>query len=400
MDNMFSLKALTAAMLVAGSGSALALDPAPVKFAGMEFTPTLKVTEAHDDNIRALGDGLDESSWITTVNPTFELAAKDRLNVYSLRYSLNSKTYHSTQSDNHVDHHVDLNSHLEFNDRNRLDLNAGYDKVEVVGDTQGGVGINDKFHSYNVGGVYGFGAQSAAMQLELAADQVWLRYDNDQVVNGRVVNSNRERDMSTISGTAYYRVASKTRALAEVRYRDFDYQMKGSTLNNDATSYLMGVTWDATAKTTGTAKIGYTKKKYDDAGRDDATGSVWQVGVNWQPLTYSTFSLNTSRDFEEGYEGAEDAIDTTRTGINWNHAWSAQVSTDVGYTYIDEQYEYSTRDSRDDKTDQFRVGLTWNVQRWLDLGVSYSYEDVDSTSPIKTQSYDRNIFMVSVNMSL
>ena len=405
MMKTFPLKTLTAAMLMAGSGSALAIEAASMDLGGVQFTPVLNLSETYDDNFRAVGAGADESSWITTINPSFELAAKDRLNVYKLTYAFSSDTFHSSHDDNNVDHHLDADAHMEFNARNRLDLNAGYSKMEDVSDTEGGAGINDKYHTYNVGAVYGFGAQSATMNFEFAANQQWLRYDNEQRLgNGPRINEDQERDTTTFSGTAFYRLAPKTRALFEVRYNDYDYKLGSSTLDSDAMAYLLGLTWDATAKTSGIAKLGYSNKEFDDSNREDVSGSIWEVGVNWQPRTYSTFSLNTRRSVEEGSENTfnpdvEDAIDTTRTGINWNHEWTSRVSSDVGYTYIEEDYEGI---DRKDETDEFGLGLNYELRRWVDVGVGYKYQDVESkgVNTSSADTYDRNIFMVKLTMGL
>jgi hypothetical protein len=399
MRKFFPVKTLAAAMLMAGSGSALAIEAASMDLGGVHFTPVLKLSESYDDNFRATGGAGEQSSWITTINPSFELAARDRLNVYKLTYSFNSDTFHSSHNDNNIDHHLDLDAHMEFNSRNRLTLNAGYDKVEDVAGTEVN-GINDKYHTYNIGGVYGFGAEAAMMQFELGANQQWLRYDNNQMLNGSLVNADKERDTTTLTGTAYYRVAPKTRALFEMRYNDYEYQQTGSTLDSDAMAYLLGLTWDATAKTSGTAKLGYSKKKFDAAGREDVSGSIWEVGVNWQPRTYSAFSLNTRRSMEEGSQNAEDAIDTTRTSLNWNHAWTSRISSDVGYTYMEEDYEYTGANSRKDETHEFALGMNYELRRWVDVGMGYKYQDVESNNGVPADTYDRNIFMLKLTMGL
>lgn len=386
MRKNFKLNTLSAAVLMAASGNALAIEAASIDLGGVEFTPTVVLTEGYNDNFRETGSN-EESSWITGISPTFVLAAKDRVNLYSVTYAINSETYHSSRQDDNVDHHLDLDAHMEFSSRTRMDLNAGYDRVEDVADTET-AGINDKYHTYNIGGVYGYGAQSATMQLEFGANHEWKRYDNDGL------NANLERDTTSLSTTAYYRVAPKTRALAEVRYTDYDYKLSSSTLDSDSVAYLLGVTWDATAKTSGTAKFGWSTKEFDDASKDDADKSTWEVGVNWAPRTYSTFTLNTRRAVEEGSEGAENYIDTTNTSVNWNHQWSSYLSSDLSYAFINEDYETD----REDDTDQFGAGLTYDVRRWMSVGVGYQYKDVDSSDA--GESYDRNLYQVTLTVGL
>lgn len=386
MRKTFTLNTLSAAVLLASSGSALAIEAASMNLGGMQFTPTLKLSESYDDNFRQVGTN-EESTWITAINPTFELAAQDRLNIYKLTYSFNSEFFHSSSDDNNTDHHLDADAHMEFSARSRLDLNAGYDRMEDVADTEVD-GVNDKYHTYNIGGTYGYGAESATMQFELGANHKWLRYDN----NG--LNEDLDRDTTSFTGTAYYRLAPKTRALAELRYTDYDYKLSSSTLDSDAVAYLLGVTWDATARTTGTAKFGWTEKDFDSAARDEADSSMWEVGVTWKPRTYSAFTLETSRGLNEGSEGAEDYIETTRTSLNWNHAWSNRVSTDVNYAFTDEQYETD----REDETDTFAVGVNYDLRRWLSVGAGYKYQDVEST--VASENYDRNLYQIKLTMGL
>lgn len=390
MQKKFPLSALSAAMLMAASTGAYAIEASSMKLGGMTFTPTLELSESYDDNFRAVNNDNDESSWITTINPNFQLAAQDRLNVYKLTYAFSSDIFHSSHDDNNTDHHLDADAHMEFSARSRLDLNAGYDRVEDVADTEID-GVNDKYHTYNIGGVYGFGAESATMQFELGANQQWLRYDNEGNLN-----KDLERDTASLTGTAYYRVAPKTRALAELRYTDYDYVDSNSTLDSDAMAYLVGVTWDATAKTSGSAKIGYSDKEFDDSSKDDADNSIWEVGVTWKPRSYSAFTLETRRSTEEGSEGGENYIDTTRTSLDWKHAWSNYLTSDVNFAYIEEDYDDAA--SREDDTNEFGFGLTYNLRRWVDVGVGYKYQDVDST--VNSESYDRNIYMVKMTVGL
>ncbi|GAA0691867.1 hypothetical protein GCM10009104_18560 [Marinobacterium maritimum] len=389
MRKTFTLNTLAAAVMLAGSGSALAIDAASMKLGAMNFTPTLELSERYDDNFRETG-GNEESSWITTIKPTFELAAQDRLNIYKLTYSFNSEIFHSSQDDNNTDHHLDADAHMEFSARSRLDLNVGYDKMEDVADTEV-EGTNDKYHTYNIGGVYGYGAESATMQFELGANQEWKRYDNKGGIN-----ADMERDTLSLGATAYYRLAPKTRALAEIRYNDYDYKLASSTLNSDAMAYLLGVTWDATAKTSGTAKVGYEKKDFDSAAREDADNSMWEVGVTWKPRSYSAFTLNTRRGLDEGSDGAdgEDYIETTRTSLNWNHEWSSYLSSDVNYAFTDEQYETD----REDETSEFAIGLNYDLRRWATVGVGYKYKDVDSN--VASERYDNNVYQVKLTMGL
>ena len=154
------------------------------------------------------------------------------------------------------------------------------------------------------------------------------------------------------------------------------------------------MTWEATAKTTGTVKIGAEKKRFDDSSIDDKSGSLWEVGASWSPRTYSTFNLNTRRALDEGDSGAS-SIQSQSTTLSWNHEWLDRLSSDVSYTYSDQEYQDV---KRDDKIKTLGLGLTYEMRRWLDIGVGYKYSENDSSAA--NESFERNIYSISFTASL
>jgi hypothetical protein len=315
------------------------------------------------------------------------LEAQGRQGTYALTYSADNQSYASSHNDDHTDHHLDADADFEFNSRNQLKLNAGYDKVEnLATDTQSTE--PDKFTTSNVGGVYTYGAETARAQIDLGANYQELRYQNTDRLN-----ADKERDTTALSTTGYYRISPMTRVLLEARHTDYDY-LTNTDLNSNNVGLLGGVTWDATAKTTGTIKVGAEKKRFDNSRYDDANGSMWEAGVSWSPRTYSTFNLKTRRGFDEGDDGAE-VIKSQSTTISWDHEWLDRLSSEVSYNYTDNQYQGI---DRDDKIDTFGLGLTYEMRRWLDVGIGYKYAEDDSSAV--GESYERNIYAVSFTASL
>lgn len=387
MSTTFKENSLAAAVSVALCANAWALEPQSIKLSdGLTFTPTLQVSERYDDNFRAVEDG-EESSWITGITPTFTLAAEGRKSAYALTYSANSDIFHSSHDDDNTDHHLTADAGFEFNARNRLKLSGGYHKVEETASQDQEI-ENDKYTTANAGGVYTYGAESARTQVDFGANYEELRYQN-----GDGINADKERDTTALSSTLYYRVAPKTRALVEARHTDYDY-VTNERLNSNNIALLGGLTWDATAKTSGTVKIGAERKRFDDSSIDDKSGSLWEVGVSWMPRTYSTFNLKTRRALDEGDSGAS-SIQSQSTTLSWNHEWMDRLTSDVSYTYSDQEYQDI---DRDDEINTFGLGMTYEMRRWLDVGVGYKYSDNDSSAA--GESYERNVYMISVTASL
>ena len=401
MKSMFNLSSLAAAVSVVLAGNAWAIEPQSIQVAdGLKFTPTVKVAERYDDNIRAVEHNV-ESSWVTVVTPKFVLSTEGRNSAYALTYSLDNETYASSHSDDHTDHHVDLDAGFQFDARNKLKLNAGYDKVEDIASDnyttnstgqilpQGNNGEPAKYTTSNAGGVYTYGAETALMQLELAGDYQQVRYQNS---NG--YNDDLEYDATPLRATGFYRVAPKTRLLLEGRNTHYDY-INDNDQNNDTNALLAGVTWDATAKTSGTIKVGGEKVSYDNSNYSDETNATWEAGVEWRPRTYSTFNLTTAQSFQPGNNGGA-TVDSQTTGVRWNHHWLERLSSDVSYSYTDNQYKNGS--NQQDFIDIVGVGMTYEMRRWLDIGVGYKYATDDSNAA--DQSYNRNIYQISFTASL
>lgn len=394
------------------STAAFAIDPHNIRVSdGVMFTPTLQIEERHDDNIFGT-DKKRQSSWVTVIEPTFKLSLDRAKSAHELKYRISSKSIHSSSSNSYVDHHITANSGFEFDARNRLLLNAGYHKLQ---NTATDVGYradpkNDKWNSKNIGGVYTFGSREAITQVDFGLNYDELRYDNSQHDgNGERIHKEAEHDAASARLTGYYAITPRTKLLLEGRYTDYDYKS-----NNDRDSknkaLLAGVTWSATAKTTGTVKVGREKKDYKNSSslyKNNST-AMWEAGIQWAPVSYSTFNLRTRRGFEEGSSYTEfddlDQIDNVTNNVKvvdsslaWKHYWMDRFYSATEYRRIDRKYQ-GTKEKRDDKIDQYALGLNYEAYRWLDVGVNFKHRDNDSD--VAVRNYKRNIYALTFSASL
>lgn len=390
MSKVLTKHALVIAIAGSLCANAWAIEPQEIRLSdGVIFTPSLKVMEVYDDNFRAISNKQKDSSWVTTIAPTFQLNADSAKSAYQLKYVASSDTFHSSSKDNNTDHHLTAEAGFEFNSRNRLLLDVGYHDVEETAAADQTI-ENDKFNTKNIGGVYTFGAQSARTQVEFGANYEELRY-----TNSNRLNTDKERDATALRSTVFYAVTPKTKVLLEGRHTDYDY-VSFSRRDSKNIGVLAGVTWDATAKTTGSFKIGREKKNFDQSIYSDQTTGMWEAGVIWEPLTYSTFTLNTRQGFDEGESGAS-LIKTHSTQLGWKHFWMERLYSETSYTRTDKKYQDI---SREDNLDSYGLSLTYQARRWLDLGVGYTYTDNSSNVKPDTESYTRNVFALTLNASL
>lgn len=371
--------------------SAVAIEPASVTSGPVAVIPQLTVQVGHDDNIFSSETG-EVDSLITVIKPSVQFIAEQENDAYRLTYALEDGTYQDSSADNYTDHSLVGEAILELNSRNRLDLTASYLKEheDRGSNDSADLGSPDRYTDKVLSGTYRYGAEDAKGNVEVKASFLDHQFD-------KVQNAGRDRDNVLVGATFFYRVAPKTSALFEVRQEDIDYDLASSTLDNTERKYLAGAKWDATAKTSGTAKLGYSEKDFDSATHQDQDGISWEVGVRWAPRTYSTFDLNTSQEFEET-SGAGDAIDTETLSLAWTHAWNERVSTNAMLSHMNEDYVGNGAGAREDETDTVTLGVNYELQRWLSVNLAYTNTDTESN--VAGESYDRNQVMLTLVGSL
>ena len=390
---------LLAAALGTAASTAGAVDPMPINDDGpVDFIPTLKVSQGYDDNVSETKSG--EGSNVTQVAPTFLLRAQERANRYQFRYTPTFERYSHDSDDNRVNHFATANSRLIFNARNRVNLGLSARRnQQTIGESErqtSQVDEGDINERLTLDGTYTFGARGAKGQIELAGGYLWNRYDNNPNLT-----EDQEYDSPRAGATFLWRVAPRTQLLVEGRYADFNYT-NGDPRERDSQnlSALVGARWQATAKTSGSVRVGREDKDFDDADNDDTDANRWEAQVNWRPAPHSRVRLNTGNSIKEADSGTEEAIEQTIYGLSWDYDWDGQVSSNISYRFRDKDYIDSdgSTDDRNDELHTVSVGVSYSFRRWLDFGFETRFKDNDSTEG--PQSYDQNTYFLTATLSL
>jgi hypothetical protein len=366
---------------------AWSLDPQSINVYGFDFTPTLLFSESYDDNFRELEHNV-ESSMVTRIAPCFELKAEHRNSAHRITWQPTRNIYHEHTDASNTAQRIRGDSIMEFTDRHRLKLEAEWRKYERTTDTAV-PGENDKIDNKRAGGVYTYGAKSAANQIDLGANYAELRYDN---AGG--VNDDKERNTTGLTTTWYHRIGSNTRGLLEYDHTIFDYLQSNSTRSSKSDALLGGAEWDFTARTTGKVRLGYERKNFDDSASKDLNNPTWQVDLQWKPRTYSIFTFLARQAMAEGDDGS-DAVKTTFTQVGWRHGWTERITSVAQAGYGHNVYEGQ---SRTDNLQEYNLAVIYKMRRWLDIEAGYRYRD--NNSDADNESYQRNIFQISFNVSL
>ncbi|MBL8516641.1 MAG: outer membrane beta-barrel protein [Betaproteobacteria bacterium] len=359
---------------------------------GITLFPTAKLGFGRDDNL-FLANTNKKSSDLISLEAGALVEARRQNQIFTLGLDARSANYNDSSADNYRDYSLRGGADLQFSARSGLRLGAVYDRGhDPRGSTDRGVAERpDVYRDNTVDALYAFGGNEARGRFELAASSANKRYRNN-----RATTAAADRDTDRLRGTFFMRVAPKTSVLFEVQQSNLDYVTSGSTLDSEEKRYYGGITWEATAATSGTIKLGRQKKEFEAGSRTSNSSSSWEIGVEWKPMSYAKVDLFSNKSFGES-SGVGDLIINKRTGATWTHNWNSRIATEARYVFAQDDF-VGAGASRKDETDTFGIKLTYKLGRMLELGADFTRSDRDSNQA--NFVYKRNQVMFTVGAKL
>lgn len=382
--------ALGMACTVAGAQDKQATPEGGVKLDnGVVVYPSLKLSYGHDDNVRASTvDAISASLMTLAASLKAELQPSDS-NRYSLGYDGVFTRYSGASDDDTNSHSLSATGAHTFSARSRLNWSLGHKegtdpRAEAVVESA----EPDQWQANSVQALYSYGAAGAQGRIETSYDFNRKRYQNNPDTTAA-----SDVDSHQVAGRYFWRVMPRTYLVAEARLAQTQYRV-GTVNDNTDTRLLAGATWEATAKTQGSVKLGHQSKRFDQDTKADAKGLTYEASVEWKPLTYSVFALTANRAaFDALADGDYDR--NTSLGLSWNHQWNAALSSSLSVRDASSTFANSPR--RDD-TLTTSVGLTYGLSRRYSLGLDLVHTQRDSTKAGNT--YKRNTVLVNLNAAL
>jgi len=377
-------------------------EPASVEFGSFDVTPTLDFGLRYDDNV-IRSNAIKINSWSQIISPQVVMLNSFGSSQVRVGYRMRNERFFSSSQDNYTDHFFNAAVDFELNARHRLDI--GIDYTDGHEDRGTGFSIGkaqtiatpDKFKQGEFDMLYSYGALNADGRVDVNFNITNRDYDlnTPQYMI-------RDRVFTTVGSTFFYRIGAVTDATFDIIYRDVNYKFDldaSSPLDSQQISYLIGLKWEATAKTYGFAKIGYQQKNFDSPLREDFNGIDWAAGIIWEPLEYSTVELTTNNDTDET-NGEGNFIRGRDYAVEWRHEWLQRLRSSVSYTWGTDRYEGQTGafEIREDDLVRFRTSLYYQFRRWVNIEVGYVYDQRESNR--SAIEYDRNQFIINALFTL
>lgn len=380
------------------TGSTKITEPAKIKLAdGLMLVPQLNSQLTHNNNIFSDQDA-PQASFISVVSPRLTLLLDQGLNKYSARYLVRQGNYASSPADDYSDQQLMLTGDIEADKRHKFDI--GYQLSSTH--EKRGSGLSEghqsrtsvpiRYQLQQFDSLYTYGVKQAAMGIELG-----LNYQDKAYTNFSQLTQGRDFSNVALQATLLSRLSGKTRAFIELAMENSDYEAaQDSSPQRDSTVYnaSMGARWQASAMLAGKFKLGYQQKHFSDNRRQQFTGMSWSTNIDWSPLRYSKFALNTSRKAKDTDSGG-DYIDHQHLALSWQHQWQQRIRSQLSVRYDDRQY---VGINRQDKKSIWSLQLNYDMRRWF--GVELGAELTDNSSSLPQLNYDRRSLYLGFRLSL
>ncbi|MBT1452458.1 outer membrane beta-barrel protein [Glaciecola sp. XM2] len=403
---MKTIKMASAAVIMLFALSANAQkfdDSASFPFGSFDVTPVVDLALRYDDNVIRSDINAIES-WSRIIAPQITMSSSLGASDVTFGYRIVNEDFFSTSADDATDHFLFAQSNVEFDSRNRLIASLNFEDGHDRRGSNFSIGLGeqltetDKFKESDFDLLYSYGAFNASGRLDLNFNITELNYDRDIPVYRA-----RDRVSTTVGGTFFYRISPATDATFDVIYTNISYKFdleQGNPLDSRELSYLVGLDWEATSKTSGFAKIGYEQKNFTSSQRTDFSGIDWTLGVLWEPVAYSSVEITTSADSNET-NGEGDFIRGENYSIEWRHEWLERFRTSVRFSLANDVYEGQIADDlaiREDDYQRFQATAYYQFRRWLNFELAYIYDERDSNR--NRINYGRNQLFLNALITL
>ena len=396
-------KSIVAMSVICATPTLYAQEAGRIQAGQFDLIPSFASSMAYVDNVaHARGEDPEIFSWRATFSPELIAVTQVDGNPFQVGYRLERGVFFSSSADDYTDHFVEASGEYELNSRHRLNAIAQFEDGHEERGTGFSLGLGtaietpDRYISTSVGGEYSYGAVTSDGMLTFKVNRETLDYDRSE--QAYLI---RDRVKNLVGAEFGYRIGPATTALLDVSqtFVRYDNQIGIVTRDSDETRILLGLRWESTAATTGFAKVGYKEKDFDAAARSTFYGTDWEVGIDWQPLSYSSFRFSTSADTRET-NGEGNFIRHRGYDVAWNHDWLDRLSSSVRVSRATDEYILTGEEieNRDDEFMNYMASLNYQARRYLSFSLFYQLADRDSNRELI--GYDRNVVGISAEVTL
>jgi hypothetical protein len=338
------------------------------------------------DNVGRVGES-GEADTALVITPT--ITYRTDIGRHSAQFTAGSTIarYDEFENEDFDNYTVDGALQLDLTRKLDADLYAGYAEgseergasgTRVIQDDQ-----RDELEIVSYGGRVIYGRRTNKIQLAVGAGQSRLRYQN----NSQQI---RDRNDDYADATAYYNVGPRTSLFTGVLYREFDYLEPSVDLDSDETEYYVGASWEATARTVGTVRIGRLKKGFSNPDNGDFDGDTYAARIRWRARPRTGVTVYASRRTEETVSVTDSFFVSDLIGASIDHTFTGRVRGSLYFNHTDDEF----RSGRNDTIKDYGGRLDYALRSWLSVGLRYS--EIERESNDLLANYKDSVYGITL----
>jgi hypothetical protein len=251
-----------------------------------------------------------------------------------------------------------------------------------------GIASQGTEHRYNLGA--SIAREFGSIRSTTAVDFARTQYDDAKDFSGASISlSERDRNEAQLRSRLGLELSPALIPFLEVTAATTRYDQKNDSLGYQRSSRTigakLGTEFDRGEKLSGEVAVGYLTRSYDDARLSSVSAVSLDAIANWSPQRGTVVNLGLRTSLDDFANGGESgwANYQFRTGL------THQIRSNV-IGRLTAQIEH--RDTQDVTEYLVGAGVTWGLNRYVDLTADVSYKE--------TPRYDTSDVVIGAGISL
>lgn len=368
--------------------------------------PSLAVTATHDSNIHLVSQA-PEGGRMTTVSPALRLVLPVRRLYLAVDGGLDFRSFSGIDQDNYTDWFFGGAVGANFPGGLSFKVEDRQSGRFLLGSQEYGVDLGQ--FSIISGEDYTENDLDATVAYVIR-DSLRVALTGSRTDIGYSVSKRRARVETSVQADLFWKFRPAISAVLGAGYEDYGYDTN-TAQDNSATQAALGVTWDVTAKSTGTLKAGVQWKRYDAQnqalGTEDASYYTVSAAVRHFFTRRTALHLHLSRSSQESDFPANPYFIRTAADASLVQRLTARLHGRLTARYgLDDYPNGASFDNSLDPVAEVETGVRrdttlaaeaavgYDVNRWLSLKLEYDF----GTRNSNFDTFDYDVSRVSLSV--
>jgi len=231
-----------------------------------------------------------------------------------------------------------------------------------------------------------------------------LHYSHELKDYQRSVDEIDNYDTQSLGGVFRFRFLARTSMFIEYVRADTNYRKDRDVENSYSNQITSGITWDITAKTHGTVRGGYIGKNYYALNREEDAVFA-SANISHELTSRTIFTLSGIRSLFDTSQADNNIIYSSsylsnQASVGLHHTYR-KFTGGIGGDFIYDRYLYDdlrAMKKRKDTVWRGYVGIDYQMQRWIKIGVQYRYTNLNSN--FDNEDYVENLGLFFMGLTL